>query len=126
MIEYLTGDDLIDIARIVLDAPPPVRDYGLLSSAAVRPATIASGQEAYPDLFCKAAALLHSITMNHALVDGNKRTAWAATVTFLALNGHSIPKIDVDAAESLVLAIADGSMREVADLAKGLRALYRI
>jgi death-on-curing protein len=123
-VTYLTVEDLVILAAIVTAAPPVVRDHGLLSSAAARPATVAFGQVAYPDLFDKAAALLHSVCMNHALLDGNKRLAWAAAVTFLALNGHPVPDIDVNAAEALVLAIAAGTLTEVADIGRDLRSLY--
>jgi death-on-curing protein len=65
-IEYLDLDDLIDLARKLLGDPPPIRDLGLLGSAAARPQATAFGQDAYPDLVAKAAALLQSIVNNHA------------------------------------------------------------
>ena len=80
-------DDLIDLARTLLGDPPPIRDLGLLGSAAARPQATAFGQDAYPDLVTKAAALLQSIVNNHALVDGNKRLGWLAAAVFLELNG---------------------------------------
>ena len=85
MTVYLDLDDLVEIAQLVLESPPRVRDYGLLSSSVARPATVAFGHEAYPEVWEKAAALLHSLCMNHALIDGNKRLAWAAARVFLAL-----------------------------------------
>jgi death on curing protein len=121
---YLDLDDLVDIAQLVLDAPPRVRDYGLLSSSAARPATVAFGHEAYPDLRAKAGALLHSICMNHALIDGNKRLAWAATRVFLALNDIPLADVDVDAAEAFMLGVAGGQLTEVPDIARELRKLY--
>jgi death-on-curing protein len=122
--DYLDAEDLVSIASIVLGTPPKVRDYGLLASAAARPATSVFGQEAYPDLAGKAAALLHSICGNHALVDGNKRLAWAAAVVFVGLNHESpVPDIDVDRAEVFMLAVADGSLTEVSAIASGLRGL---
>jgi len=121
---YLDVEDLIEIAGIVLGGAPRVRDHGLLSSAAARPATIAFGQEAYPELWQKAAALLHSICMNHALIDGNKRLAWAAARVFLALNEVPLAPVDVDAAEGFVLAIAAGTLTEVPDIAREFRRLY--
>jgi death-on-curing protein len=60
----------------------------LLESALARPRASVFGQDAYPDLHLKAAALLHSPARNHALVDGNKRLAWTACRTFLAINGQ--------------------------------------
>lgn len=124
MTDYLDTDDLIEIASVVLGSPPVVRDYGLLSSAAARPGTLAFGQEAYTDIWVKAGALLHSICMNHALIDGNKRLAWAATRVFLALNGVDLKDVDVDNAEEFVVAVAAGELVEVSDIARELRKLY--
>ncbi|SCE88084.1 death on curing protein [Micromonospora haikouensis] len=124
MIVYLDVDDLMEIASVVLGDVPQVRDPGLLFSAVVRPATVVFGQEAYPELWGKAAALLHSICMNHALIDGNKRLAWAAARVFLALNDVPVRDVDVDQAESLVMAVASGAMTEVPDVARELRKLY--
>jgi death-on-curing protein len=121
---YLDLDDLVEIAQVVLGTVPRVRDYGLLSSAAARPATIAFGQEAYPELWDKAGALLHSLCMNHALVDGNKRLSWAATRVFLALNDVPLRDVDVDAAEAFMLGVASGQLVEVADVSRELRKLY--
>jgi death on curing protein len=124
VISYLEVDDLVEIASIVLGEAPQVRDFGLLSSAVVRPATVAFGQEAYTDLWSKAAALLHSVCMNHALIDGNKRLAWAAARVFLALNEVPIKDVDVDQAEALVMSVADGTLTEVSDIARELRKVY--
>lgn len=124
MTQYLDVDDLVDIATIVLKAPPMVRDYGLLASAAARPAAVVFGQEAYPDLFEKAAALMHSLMSNHALIDGNKRLAWSAAVVFLGVNGYRVPAIDVDAAEDFVFSMAKGDLSQVGEIARRLRALY--
>ena len=124
MTVYLDVEDLVEIASIVLGEPPQIRDPGLLSSSSVRPATEAFGREAYEDLWSKAAALLHSICMNHALIDGNKRLAWAAARVFLALNGVPVSVVDVDQAEALVMAVASGAVGEVAEIAHELRKLY--
>jgi death-on-curing protein len=121
---YLEVDDLVEIASIVLGEPPQIRDLGLLSSSAVRPATVAFGQEAYTDLWTKAAALLHSVCMNHALIDGNKRLAWAAARVFLALNDVPVKDVDVDPAEVVVMSVAGGTLTEVSDIARELRELY--
>ncbi len=124
MTVHLDLDDLVEIARVVLGTAPRVRDYGLLSSSAARPATVAFGHEAYPELWEKAAALLHSLCMNHALIDGNKRLSWAATRVFLALNEVPLADVDVDAAEAVMLAVAGGQLAEVPDIARELRKLY--
>ncbi len=63
---------------------------GLLEAASSRPRTAAFGRDAYPDLYTKAAALLHSLAKNHALVDGNKRLALAAAIAFLGINGERL------------------------------------
>lgn len=123
-VDYLTAEDLTVLAEVILGRDPLVRDPGLLAAAAARPSTVVFGETAYPSLFGKAAALLQSICQNHALIDGNKRLAWAAAVAFLALNGHPVPEIDVDAAESLMFAVARGELKDVADIEAGLRALY--
>jgi death-on-curing protein len=121
---YLDVEDLLDLASVVLASPPKVRDHGLLASAAARPATFVFDQEAYPDLAGKAAALLHSLCANHALIDGNKRLAWAATMVFIAMNrGTPIPDVDIDAAEAFMLAVAAGSLTEVPAIAANLRGL---
>ncbi len=86
-IEYLDLDDVVELARLLLGDPPPIRDLGLLGSAVARPQATAFAADAYPDLWTKAAALLDSIVNNHALVDGNKRLGWLATAVFLELNG---------------------------------------
>jgi death-on-curing protein len=121
---YLDVDDLLVIAAAVIGSPAKVRDYGLLSSAAARPQTNVFGQEAYTDLASKAAALLHSLCANHALIDGNKRLAWAAAVTFAVLNtGSGVPDVNVDDAEAMMLAVAQGNLVEVSDIAAELRRL---
>ncbi len=124
MTTYLEVDDLMEIASIVLGETPRARDFGLLSSAVVRPATVVFDVEAYADVWSKAAALLHSVCMNHALIDGNKRLAWAAARVFLALNAVAIQDVDVDQAEAFVISVASGRMSEVSDIARELRKLY--
>jgi death-on-curing protein len=114
--------DLEDLLRLTRDLRAgPVRDLGLLDSAAARPRASAFGEDAYPTLALKAAALLHSIARNHALVDGNKRLAWLATVVFLDINGHATD-IDDEAAFSLVMRVAAGD-DDVRAIAECLRAV---
>lgn len=116
-IEYLSVADLVEIAVGVV-GEVGIRDRGLLASAAGRPQSTAFGADAYPRFADKAAALMHSLARNHALVDGNKRLAWAATRVFCLLNGHDLD-FAVDAAELLVLAVARGEL-EVADIAASI------
>lgn len=123
-IDYLTAEDLIILAEAVLGQKPVVRDPGLLAAAAARPSTVVFGEVAYPTVFGKAAALLFSVCQDHTLLDGNKRLAWAAAVTFLALNGQPVPDIDVDAAEAFMLSVADGTLAEVFRIEQRLRDLY--
>lgn len=107
-IDYLTLDDLLEIASEVVETLT-VRDLGLLASAAARPQGTAFGTDAYPSFADKAAALMHSLARNHALVDGNKRLAWAATRIFCLLNEREL-SLSVDEAEALVVAAATGAV----------------
>jgi len=104
-VHYLDLDDLLGLVRAL--GAGPVRDVGLLDSAAARPRSSAFGEDAYPDMPSKAAALLHSIARNHALVDGNKRLAWLAAVVFLDINGLE-PQLDDDQAFDQVMSVATG------------------
>jgi death on curing protein len=114
--EYLELEDLLALTRAL--GVGPVRDLGLLDAACSRPRSSALGEEAYPTLHLKAAAHLHSIARNHALVDGNKRLAWLAAVVFLDLNGQQVALSD-DAAFELVMAAAGGDL-DVEDIAASL------
>jgi death-on-curing protein len=105
-IEYLDLEDLLALVRAL--GAGPVRDVGLLDSAAARPRATAFGEDAYATMVLKAAALLHSLARNHALIDGNKRLAWLATVVFLDLNACEV-RISDDAAFQLVMDAAVGT-----------------
>lgn len=107
-VEYLTLDDLIELTVLLMGDPPPIRDVGLLGSAAARSQATAFGQDAYGDLWSKAGALLQSIVKNHALVDGNKRLAWLATAVFLELNGTNVTEVSNDAVYELIIDVAAG------------------
>jgi death-on-curing protein len=85
----------------------PIRDAGLLNSALARPAASAFGQDAYPTLQRKAAALMHSLAGNHPLVDGNKRLALHLTHVFVFLNGYQLT-LSQDEAVDLVQDVAKG------------------
>lgn len=67
-----------------------VRDLGLIESAVERPKATFDGEDLYPDIFTKAAALMHSLLKNHAFVDGNKRTAYSSCGVFLKLKGYKL------------------------------------
>ena len=107
-VEFLDLDDVVGLAAALLGDPAPIRDIGLLGSAVARPQTTAFGDDAYPDIWTKAAALLHSIVTNHALIDGNKRLGWLATAVFLELNGVEISRASDDDVYDLVIDVAAG------------------
>ena len=86
-----------------------LRDRGALEGAAARAAMTFDGEDLYPDLPAKAAALLQSLPMNHPFVDGNKRVAAAAAELFLAVNGAEIPVPD-DEFERLTMEVARGEL----------------
>lgn len=121
-VEYLDLDDLLSLAATLLGDPPPVRDVGLLNSAATRPRTTVFGEDAYPDLWVKAAALLQSVVKNHALVDGNERLGWLATATFLEINGVPATQATNDRVYTFMTEVAAGH-QEVGEIAAALRRL---
>ena len=90
---FLTDEDIILMNAMVINKYTPgepiqLRDSALLNSAVNRPKQTVLGEDAYPDLFQKAAALFESLAANHPFVNGNKRTAWLATTVFLRMNGY--------------------------------------
>jgi death-on-curing protein len=120
MIDYLTVDDLLEVAQRAVEGDIVVRDAGLLASAAARPQSSVFGQDAYPGIWEKAAALMESLGRNHALVDGNKRLAWIATWFFLDINDHPLAEpLDEDMAEQFVIDVVSGKM-ELQQIASGL------
>ncbi len=85
MTQYLELEDaLSQVARVGFH----VKDLGLLDSALARPRTSLFGEDAYPSLSLKAAALMHSVIKNHPMVDGNKRASWLLVNAFLYINGY--------------------------------------
>jgi death-on-curing protein len=116
-VEYLDLEDVMELVRVL--GVGPVRDVGLLDSALNRPGSSAFGEDAYPTIALKAAALLHSVAKNHALVDGNKRLAWLCTVVFCDLNGMT-PHISDDDAFQLVWDAASSEI-DLEEIAERLR-----
>lgn len=114
----LTFDDVLHIAERVL-GEVQVRDAGLLQSAVARPATTVFGEDAYPTLHEKAAALLQSMVDNHPLVDGNKRLGFVSMLAFYGANGLQL-RLTNDAAYDLVMAVATGEHAEISDIAQRL------
>lgn len=121
-VEFLDLDDVLDLIRRLLGDPPPIQDIGLLGSAVARPQTAVFGQDAYPDIWSKAAALLQSILNNHALIDGNKRLGWLATAVFLEINGVSVIHVSNDDIYQFVIDVAANNP-SFEHIAAALRAL---
>ncbi len=123
-VRYLTLAEVVDLAGLAcLDQSVELRAPGLLESAVHRPRARMFGTPAYEDPYEQAAALLHGIAINHPLVDGNKRTAWLAAATFLAVNGIDLADVDQDAAYGLVIDVAAGDEADVARIAERLRRM---
>ena len=116
--KYLDLSDLLAVGEIALDGPMEVRDWGLLESALARPRTTVFGEDAYPTVWDKAAALMHGLVRNHALVDGNKRLGFTASVLLLYRNGIEIT-FHEDEAYDLVIAVAEGRL-DVPEIAQSL------
>ncbi|MFF8843214.1 type II toxin-antitoxin system death-on-curing family toxin [Streptomyces sp. NPDC015127] len=124
MTRHLTVAEVTGIATLAFGRTPPgLRAPGLLESAVHRPRARMFGVIAHQDLYEQSAALLHAIAANHPFVDGNKRTAWLAAVTFLALNGADLAGVDQDAAYDLVVDVASGAVDDPVRIAGRLRAL---
>lgn len=117
---HLSVEELLHVAERVL-GEVAIRDAGLLDAALGRPQATVFGEDAYPGLPEKAAALMHSLARNHALVDGNKRLALAGTIASLGLNGRRLT-LSNEQAYDLVMAVATGSLDDVADIAAVLQA----
>lgn len=91
--KYLILDEVIAIHDSMIElygGSFGIRDIGLIQSAIGRPQATFGGVDLYPTIFEKASALFHSLMLNHAFVDGNKRTTMTTTARFLAINGYSL------------------------------------
>lgn len=109
---YLTLAETIDLHQRIVDSSggaAGIRDLGALQSALAQPRASFAGDDLYPTLVTKAAALCFSLVGNHPFVDGNKRIAHAAMEVFLVLNGMEIDA-DIDEQERVMLALAAGEM----------------
>jgi death on curing protein len=122
---YLTLPELIYIAERATGGKVAIRDIGLLESAAARPQATAFGSDAYPDLDDKAAALLHSLARNHALVDGNKRLALGALIAFYGINGRQLTFTN-EAAYDFIMQVAVGDLDSVSEIAAVLEKSTRL
>ncbi|HMF14223.1 MAG TPA: type II toxin-antitoxin system death-on-curing family toxin [Gemmataceae bacterium] len=105
-------DEVLELHRLALDqtgGAPGLRDLGALESALAQPYMAFGGQELYPTLADKAAALALSLIQNHPFVDGNKRVGHAAMETFLVLNGREF-RASVEEQETIILNLAAGKL----------------
>jgi death-on-curing protein len=100
-----------------------VRDSALLLSALDRQSASMFGQEAYPGIHHKAAALLHGLTKNHSLFDGNKRLALVTTLYLYAKNGYW-NTTDIEAEYDFMLAVASDDIDFIDEIAVWLSARF--
>ncbi len=117
---YLRYAELLHVAERAIGEPPVVRDAGLLEAALARPRATVFGSDAYGSLEDKAAALIHSVARNHALIDGNKRLALASLIAFLGVNGRKLTMTN-DEAYDFIIAIAAGDLNDVTAIAARIR-----
>ena len=102
---YVSIDEVYLIHQAIIKragTKASVQDFALLHSATERPKATYSGRDLYPTVFAKAAALLHSLCLNHPFTDGNKRTAWISTKRFFNLNGYYLYAKRKEAADFMV------------------------
>jgi death-on-curing protein len=112
VILYLSFEQILDLHAFQIErygGSGGLRDRGAVESAAARPAMTFGGEDLYGDLAAKAAALMHSLVMNHAFVDGNKRVGAHAALVFILINGHE-PTMTPKELEETALAVARGEM----------------
>ena len=112
--KYLYPNQVLFIHQKVIEASGGaggVRDQGLLESAVYRPQASFGGEDLYPSLVTKVAAMTHSIAKNHPFVDGNKRTAYEAMRIMLKLNGHDI-HANEDEKFKLMIELAESKITE--------------
>ena len=109
---YLTLGEVAALHRRLIAATggaSGIRDLGGLESAIAQPRASFDGNDLYPGVIEKAAALGFSLVMSHPFVDGNKRTGHAAMETFLVLNGYELGAA-VDEQERVMLTLAAGEL----------------
>ncbi len=122
-LRYVSIDEAYQIHEAIIKragTKASVRDFALLHSAIERPRATYEGQDLYPNLFVKAAALLQSICLNHPFTDGNKRSAWAVTHKFLWDNGRHLKSTRKEAADFMVA--VDNQKPDIATIASWLRS----
>src|ERR1051325_11441883 len=112
---YLSLQEVISLHSLLIEqsgGSSGLRDRGALESAVAQPEASFGGEELYPDLASKVAALGHSLIQNHPFVDGNKRVGHAAMEVFLLLNGYEIDA-SVDEQEKIILDVASGKVSRI-------------
>ena len=112
---YLSFEEVVSLHSLLIaqsGGSPGIRDRGALESAVAQPEASFSGEELYPSLAAKAAALGHSLIQNHPFVDGNKRIGHGAMEVFLMLNGHEIAA-SVDEQEEIIIGAASGKISRI-------------
>jgi death-on-curing protein len=112
----LTLEELLVVAERALGQAPVVRDIGLLESAVARPRATAFGADAYASLEERAAAFVHSLVRNHALIDGNKRLGLSGLIVLLGVNGRRLTWTN-DEAYEFIVEIAEGRLDDVPAIA---------
>ena len=110
--KYLTTAQVLFLhSRLILETggATGLRDLGLLESAVARPQMTFGGEDLYPDIYVKAAALMYSLVNNHPFVDGNKRVGIAAAAIFFISNGFSLTATNEEL-EQFTLLVAQGAI----------------
>jgi death-on-curing protein len=118
---YLNYAEMLYVAERAIGEPPVARDAGLLEAALARPQATVFGADAYRSLEEKAAALVHSVARNHALVDGNKRLALASLIASLGVNGRKLTMTN-DEAYDFIIAISVGDLDDITAIASSIGA----
>lgn len=103
---FLTVDEVIDLHDAV--CAEPLIDRGKLEGAVGRPQASYEGAFLHPSVYSQASVLMHGICAAHAFLDGNKRTAWVAAITFLSINGVEIRLVDAETMSEYVKEVAEG------------------
>lgn len=121
-IKYLSLDEVLAIHDAMIESYGGsfgIRDLGLIQSALARPQASFAGEDLYPTILDKAAALFHSLMFNHAFADGNKRTTVTATARFLYINGY---ELDVDQKELVSFPLkVENQHLDIEEIAKWLK-----
>jgi death-on-curing protein len=107
-VRYLTLNEVLEVHRQVMaqsGGAEGLMHLPALESALAQPQMTFGGEDLYPTLVDKSAALGYVLIKNHPFLDGNKRTGHAAMEVFLVLNGYEI-RATVDEQEHVILQVA--------------------